>query len=478
VALQTDQTAVAYLDISSTAFDYNSAYTICGWVNDETVYGNHGYVVLGHGWQDCDEIYRATTIKLLASISASYVQESPTALQIPGDSWHHVAMVRVDASSLHAYVDGVLAATVVKDITGRTSGAGHLEMGRLSRNNSQINTVGFAGWKAWTRALTAAEIIRESKTVLPNSVESLWAVWPFIDDALDIGGKGNDFSEPGGPLTVIAGPEIAYAPQQPIIVEDEATTTTTGSTISLDSVDSQYVSLTEGVDDSNDYTVCWWMTTPTGLGKYVGVGTFESGKINYWDRLTFQKGNSDSQWRAAISSRTQHPTATTYTGFVIGAGPWFVTYKREGDDVTCRVYHGATYTEGTVTRSPTGRSSGTETSLGAYTTHTTATTTAEFAHFKAWSRALTDSELAREKEFSRAQIRDSIVGEWAMRGGSVLRDLDYSGRGNALVETGSPTDGFTSFGVAVAPQPLIIVEEASAPAPVTVTLLTSPVNLY
>tara|TARA_R110002110_G_scaffold295886_7_gene509982 strand:- start:9698 stop:11077 length:1380 start_codon:yes stop_codon:yes gene_type:complete len=262
-------------------------------------------------------------------------------------------------------------------------------------------------------------------------------------------------------------------------------TTTTGSTISLDSVDSQYVSLTEGVDNSNDYTVCWWMTSPAGLSNYASVATFKSGDDQFHDLLGIQKGNSESQWRANIGSRSQHPTVTTYTGFVIGAGPWFVTYKRDGDDVTCRVYHGATYTEGTVTRVTTGRSSVTETSLGAYHSSTTTTATAEFAHFKAWSRALTDSELAREKEFSRAQIRDSIVGEWAMRGGSVLRDLDYSGRGNALVETGKLTDGFTSFGVAVAPQPLIIVEEASAPAPapdppapVTVTLLTTPVNLY
>ena len=250
--------------------------------------------------------------------------------------------------------------------------------------------------------------------------------------------------------------------------------TTTGSTISLDSASSQYVSLTDGVDCSGDYTVCWWMTSPAGLSNYGGVATFETADANsgqYYDQLMIQKGNSESQWRAGIHCRSHHPTVSTYTGFVIGAAPWFVTYKRDGDDVTCRVYHGATYTEGTVTRVTTGRSSVGETSLGAWksgaATPGGGTTTAEFAHFKAWSRALTDSELAREKEFSRAQIRDSIVGEWAMRGGSVLRDLDYSGRGNALVETASPTDGFTSFGVAVAPQPIIVEPAAATDVDVT-----------
>ena len=244
------------------------------------------------------------------------------------------------------------------------------------------------------------------------------------------------------------------------------------SSIQLTGSSSQYLSLTTAIDYNSDYTACWWQTNPTGLSNYSTCAGFDvgTGTSTEFDRLLLQKGNKDTQWRFAIVSRDSGSDSitTTYSGFVVGGGPWFVTVKRTGNDMFARVYHGSTYTEITLTSGVSSRGSATGTTLGYMPSNTaTATPTAELAHFKAWSRALTDAELDREKKFSRAQSRDSIVGEWPMRGGSTLRDLDYSGKGNDLVETNSPTDGTTSFGVAVQPQPILIEPAAETGVDVT-----------
>lgn len=157
---------------------------------------------------------------------------------------------------------------------------------------------------------------------------------------------------------------------------------------------------------------------------------------------------------------------TTYTGNTVTGGPWFCSLRRNGNDLIGRIYHGTTYTEGTFTHDISGRPAATLTKFGQGPWQDNEIT-AEMAHGKAWSRVLTDAELELEKKFSRAQIRQDVTGEWPMRGGSTLRDLDYSGNGNDLVETNSPTDGTTSFGVAVQPQPVLIEPAAETDVDVT-----------
>tara|TARA_R110000824_G_scaffold157043_1_gene330474 strand:+ start:1087 stop:1857 length:771 start_codon:yes stop_codon:yes gene_type:complete len=249
--------------------------------------------------------------------------------------------------------------------------------------------------------------------------------------------------------------------------------------IAFDGVD-QRVTNTTVVDYNSDYTLAFTCSDPQGVQNYGSralafLGTAASG---HPDQIGVQQQGTGPNFRINMTTATPGRYVNAYTGWVVvSPGPWFVVMRRDGDDLKCRIYHGSTFSEATATSISLGdRSAQGTAAIGSYYNNT-AHPEANFTGVKVWSRYLSDAELNIEKLFLRAQSRENIEGEWPLLGGTEGL-VDISGRGNDWTAVNSPTDGTETFNIAYAPQPLIIVEEASAPAPVTVALVNLPLNLY
>lgn len=191
------------LAISSGVLDYNSDYTVGGWVyvvSSES--GTHTLIQIGNGAdRDCVSWYVGDgwAVKSYNDTGGSSDDIGYLGtLNIGG--WDYVHIVR-SGSSLSLYVNRTLLATVSADLTGRSS-ASSVCLGVRQDLGSDYAGVRLWGWKAWSRALTDAEIGAEQRQAMPVSARSIYGVWPFLAGAtraLDYSGRGANWTETNSP---------------------------------------------------------------------------------------------------------------------------------------------------------------------------------------------------------------------------------------------------------------------------------------
>lgn len=222
MALKVTVTGAKYLDIASGGFDNTADYTVCGWFKNNTANNLAGIVEVGDSWVNGDWLgmWNSSDTRLQRSVGGVVTGSTPISPDITHDQWYHVAVV-ASGNVLSAYFDGVLVGSATRDVSSRTIGNGKIELGRFESGDAYIPVdADFDSWKAWTRALTAEELIRESYYTKAISNDSLWAVWPFHTDALDITGNNRDFTEANGPLEIADGPGIAWTKPQSLYFDD------------------------------------------------------------------------------------------------------------------------------------------------------------------------------------------------------------------------------------------------------------------
>ena len=222
MALQTS-IATTYLDLSAGGLDYNAPYTFCGWVKDVDAWRNLAYLAIGDPWGNGDEFLRINSgggaTRIAVGLAYGAGSGAFTTPNLSFGEWYHIALIREDSRTLHAYIDGVLAASVESfEVSSRSSGNYTFELGRLDRTTSHIGTVGFLGWKAWDRALTSEELIVESKFIMDYSGDA-WEVWPLISDGTGVK-NGRHLTAPNGELDHIEGPSIAWRNPRPLYFDD------------------------------------------------------------------------------------------------------------------------------------------------------------------------------------------------------------------------------------------------------------------
>lgn len=183
--------------------DYNATYTFCGWfyittdTNDFAVFFTLNDDAVTTVRDNLATNSDGTTYRI--SLYNGTTAQGVTGTNLSTATWYHLAMVRSAANNCRAYLNGVLDITNTLDCTGRVANT-RMEVGAIdSRNEFPLNGRCCA-LKAWTAALTAAELAQEMVGVSPVRRTNLYAYWPCLSDgtrALDFSGNGRDWTEVG-----------------------------------------------------------------------------------------------------------------------------------------------------------------------------------------------------------------------------------------------------------------------------------------
>lgn len=173
-----------------------------------------------------------TTIETRVSVASASTSAAGPSLTV--GQWYHVALVRESVTSLKLYVDGVLVSTNTRDVTGRTAVL-LIEHGVLltssSPSDSRVDRI-----KAWSAALTIAEVQAEMWSIRPQRTDNLYGFWPTwtgADRITDYSGNGRDWTASGTLTDEDPAPVSWGAQSTRIIYPLSATYTDTGTAISV-----------------------------------------------------------------------------------------------------------------------------------------------------------------------------------------------------------------------------------------------------
>ena len=124
---------------------------------------------------------------IATGVAAAWECRVSTGNQLPANTWTHVAFTW-NGTLWQIYVNGAVATTAGTCTTNRSDqGATNLAF----VDNTAANSI-IAAFKAWSVALSAAEVAAEAQVIRPQRTENL-LMWNPLDDALralDYSGQG------------------------------------------------------------------------------------------------------------------------------------------------------------------------------------------------------------------------------------------------------------------------------------------------
>lgn len=216
--------------------DYNADYTVGGWVRNVGSASTYWTVAeLFGNANNLDVLYReGTTNKLqLYETDAGVASINGTlgATTITGVISYFIAIVR-SGNALTVYL-GTTPTNIAQEITGtgapgtRVVNVATLRFG-ADETPANFADAHYTGWRAFTRALSLAELKTEAATLLAASSTNLWASWPLREngDLGDKSGNSRDLTATGTvttdmgvsiPLGAIGGGPWAAGPIMPIM---------------------------------------------------------------------------------------------------------------------------------------------------------------------------------------------------------------------------------------------------------------------
>ena len=201
MAIRFDSGTTDALRLSSGIFDYNAAYTIMAWVypvsNPSADMQPFSVAVDGSNLDQLRTGAAATSWSVRSIVGGTAVATGTASADYT--TWQHLAMVRTDSSNVYLWKDGSQSTASNQAVGGR-SAATQLDAGNGRAGTTPLNGRMYA-LKAWTVALTAAEIAIEMRSVRPVKLASLW-LWspgrPGATERLkDYSGNGRTWTEVG-----------------------------------------------------------------------------------------------------------------------------------------------------------------------------------------------------------------------------------------------------------------------------------------
>jgi len=193
MAVGIDGSAGDYLSYA-TPPGYNAAYTIMGWWYFA---GNGTYQHAFHlgaddhsSWSSQSDFLGCLGNDLRGGCAGGTANSYTTGSALTNNTWYHVAMVRSSSTSMTIYLNGVSDISFANNVGSRAA-ATHVLIGQV--NNFPL--IGrLAGVKAYTAALSAAEVLAESYSFIPSRWANLWAYLPMWGASPEVDYSGNDRS--------------------------------------------------------------------------------------------------------------------------------------------------------------------------------------------------------------------------------------------------------------------------------------------
>lgn len=264
-----------YLDITSNCLDINADYTWCGWVRFASL-GGYAFGSKGGGgtaYDNLEILYfsAGTELSIYCSTMGGGTGSDALGTTFATATWYHLTLTR-SGNFVRAYVNGVLDGEVEFAVTGRPDSTS-MQM-CASWDGSQFCDARLWGWKAWSRALTVAEIQREMQQAAPNSGLSLFGWWPFLADnrATDFGGQAHTWTENNSPTTEDP-PDVAFRPRasQEFVVPSATGITGTGDSVIAAPTSSGDGAL--GITGTGDSSIAAPASSGSGALAIAGAGT-------------------------------------------------------------------------------------------------------------------------------------------------------------------------------------------------------------
>jgi hypothetical protein len=179
------------------------------------------------------------------------------------------------------------------------------------------------------------------------------------------------------------------------------------------------------------YTLMGWFWRVSDRATYEGVLVLDGGAFKY-----------DGIWVNGSNVLEMYASAGTdvfTTGGTVATGAWHHIAMVRESTTALKLYLNGAQSGSTVTNDVSARSAIT----GMYSLANGTTTEwldGRVASLKAWTRALTLSEVQSEQNTIRPRDATSLYGWWTLFPGSGERVRDYSGNGRDWTETGTLTD--------------------------------------
>jgi hypothetical protein len=200
--------------INTGVFDYNAPYTFMLWVKIESMGAVGAYFphIDDTTANNIDRQSLNATTHRLTVLNAGINQGTTIAHVNTDNTWYHRAMVRASATDIKIYADGVYSAAPPQNVAARPV-ANRI---RITSTGALLH-VAYA--RAWTAALSQAEMELEKFSDIPVRTANLWGDWKLLNaaDMTDYSGNGHTFIQEG---IVQSGdnPPVEITPEGPTYV--------------------------------------------------------------------------------------------------------------------------------------------------------------------------------------------------------------------------------------------------------------------
>jgi len=204
-------TAANYLSRTASMLSINAAFTWMAWIKITTDTNTNALIYSAGnnaGTQNDTILLGADGTTLTLSVNAA----TAAGTNLTVGTWYHVALVRASSTDVKIYLNGVQDSASTTSVgTSRTME--NMLIGSFLGAATPFNGAMDAA-KAWSRALSVAEIQNEMRRHLPFSTTSLYAWWPMVHStaalsAKDYGGSAADWTV-NGTITVEQGAGIPW----------------------------------------------------------------------------------------------------------------------------------------------------------------------------------------------------------------------------------------------------------------------------
>jgi hypothetical protein len=225
---------------TANVLNFNQPYTLMAWIRPVASIIHSIWLGLQvSNWVNSDYYRRPNG----AAYSQLSVYQGGGGTSIAGSNfkaadWNHFAMVRESDTVLKGYQDGVLDITASHSTVSGRAVSNDLSFGDFY-NDANVRFDGrVMAIKAWTVALTAAQVAAELPTIRPQRLDNIWAWWPCFPGSgeriRDYSGNGRHFTEvgtlsdedpppvgwavlPGGGALMAGGPLLAAPPRRTLV---------------------------------------------------------------------------------------------------------------------------------------------------------------------------------------------------------------------------------------------------------------------